>query len=154
MVRQASVKVLQVLQPVVEGLGYEFVGAEYLSQGRHSLLRVYIDNAEAGIGVDDCERVSRQVSSVLDVEDPIPGHYTLEVSSPGLERPLFTLAQFERFVGHEVKLQLSRPVNNRRKMTALLTGAGDGVVSVSLEGEALALDFDNIEKAQLVPVFD
>ncbi|ALP54774.1 ribosome maturation protein RimP [Candidatus Tenderia electrophaga] len=154
MVRQASVKVLQLLEPLVEGLGYEFVGAEYLPQGKHSLLRVYIDLPEDGIGVEDCERVSRQVSSMLDVEDPIPGHYTLEVSSPGMDRPLFTVGQFQRFVGREVKLLLSRPVHKRRKMTVELQGVTDDVVTVMLEGEAIQIDFDNIEKAHLVPVFD
>ncbi len=154
MVRQASVKVVQLLEPLVEGLGYEFVGAEYLPQGKHSLLRIYIDKPETGIGVDDCERVSRQVSSMLDVEDPIPGHYTLEVSSPGMDRPLFTPQQFERFVGQEVKLLLSRPVNGRRKMTVALKGVNDNVLSVALEGDEIEIDFDNIEKAHLVPVFD
>ena len=154
MIRQASAKVLQLLEPIVEGLGYEFVGAEYLPQGKHSLLRVYIDNQETGIGVDDCERVSRQVSSMLDVEDPISGHYTLEVSSPGLDRPLFRPEHFERFVGHEVKLLLSAPVNGGRKMTAELQAINDNVVTLVLEGEQVEIDFDNIEKAHLVPVFD
>lgn len=154
MVRQASVKVLQLLEPLVEGLGYEFVGAEYLPQGKHSLLRVYIDQPDSGVGVDDCERVSRQVSSMLDVEDPIPGHYTLEVSSPGMDRPLFTPAQFERFIGNEIKLLLSRPVNGRRKMTVELKGVNDNVLSVVLEGDEIEIDFDNVEKAHLVPVFD
>lgn len=154
MIRQASAKVLQLLEPIVEGLGYEFVGAEYLPQGKHSLLRVYIDNQETGIGVDDCERVSRQVSSMLDVEDPISGHYTLEVSSPGLDRPLFRPEHFERFVGHEVKLLLSAPVNGRRKMTAELQAINDNVVTLVLEDEQVEIDFDNIEKAHLVPVFD
>ena len=152
--RQASAKVLQLLEPIVEGLGYEFVGAEYLPQGKHSLLRVYIDNPETGIGVDDCERVSRQVSSMLDVEDPIQGHYTLEVSSPGLDRPLFRPEHFERFVGHEIKLLLSTPVSGRRKMTAELQAIKDNVVTLVFEGESIEIDFDNIEKAHLVPVFD
>jgi len=154
MVRQASVKVRQLLEPVVEGLGYEFVGAEYLPQGKHSLLRLYIDHPETGISVDDCERVSRQVSSVLDVEDPISGHYTLEVSSPGLDRPLFTPEQVGRYVGQEIKLLLSRPVNSRRKMTVELKGIKDNILSVALEGDEFEIDFDNIEKAHLVPVFD
>ena len=154
MIRQASAKVLQLLEPIVEGLGYEFVGAEYLPQGKHSLLRVYIDNQETGIGVDDCECVSRQVSSMLDVEDPISGHYTLEVSSPGLDRPLFRPEHFERFVGHQIKLLLSAPVNGRRKMTAELQAISGNVVTLVLEGEQIEIDFDNIEKAHLVPVFD
>lgn len=154
MIRQASTKVLSLLEPIVDGLGYEFVGAEYLSQGKHSVLRVYIDKPEVGIAVEDCEAVSRQVSSMLDVEDPIPGHYTLEVSSPGMDRPLFNLGHFERFVGHEVKLLLSAPLNNRRKMTVLLKQVSDGIVYAELEGKAIEIDFENIEKAHLVPVFD
>lgn len=154
MIRQASAKVLKLLEPIIEGLGYEFVGAEYLPQGKHSILRIYIDKPEEGITVDDCERVSRQVSSMLDVEDPIPGHYTLEVSSPGLDRPLFNPEHFERFIGHKIKLLLSVPVNDRRKMTVELKGISNNVVSVVFEDEEIEFDFDNIEKAHLVPVFD
>ena len=98
----AKLKQLEdILQPVVEGLGYEFWGIEFRSQGHHSLLRVFIDDAENGIGVDDCEKVSRQISGVMDVEDPIQTEYTLEVSSPGMDRPLFRLEQYEAFVGHQ-----------------------------------------------------
>jgi ribosome maturation factor RimP len=153
-IRQASTKVLQLLEPLVEGLGYEFVGAEYLPQGKHSLLRIYIDKADVGITVDDCERVSRQVSSMLDVEDPIPGQYTLEVSSPGLDRPLFRPEHFERFIGHEVKLSLTAPMAGRRKLSGELKAMVDGVVKVECEGEEYEIDFDDIEKARLVPVFD
>ncbi len=153
MIRQASAKVLTLLEPIVEGLGYEFVGAEYLSQGKHSVLRVFIDKPDVGIAVEDCEAVSRQVSSMLDVEDPITGVYSLEVSSPGMDRPLFRPGHFEQFVGHEVKLLLSAPLNNRRKMTVLLKKMSDGIVFAELEGEAIEIDFENIEKAHLVPKF-
>jgi len=153
MIRQASTKVLTLLEPIVEGLGYEFVGAEYLSQGKHSVLRVFIDKPDVGIAVEDCEAVSRQVSSMLDVEDPITGVYSLEVSSPGMDRPLFRPEHFEQFVGHEVKLLLSAPLNNRRKMTVLLKKMSDGIVFAELEGEAIEIDFENIEKAHLVPKF-
>ena len=153
MIRQASTKLLNLLEPVVDGLGYEFVGAEYLSQGKHSVLRVFIDKPE-GILVEDCEAVSRQISSMLDVEDPITGVYSLEVSSPGMDRPLFSAEHFERFVGRDVKLLLSAPLNNRRKMTVTLKRMNDGIVYAELEGEAIEIDFENIEKAHLVPVFD
>ena len=96
------------LAPVVEALGYECWGVEFLSQGRHSLLRVYIDHAN-GVLVGDCEKVSRQISGVLDVEDPISSEYTLEVSSPGMDRPLFTLEQFARHAGELVKSKLRSP---------------------------------------------
>ncbi len=154
MIRQASPKVLKLLEPIVVGLGYEFVGAEYLPQGKHSILRIYIDKPEEGISVDDCERVSRQVSSMLDVEDPIPGHYTLEVSSPGMDRPLFKPEHFERFIGHDIKLLLSAPLDGRRKMTVGLKAISNNIVSAELEGEVIEIDFDNIEKAHLVPEFD
>jgi len=153
MIRQASTKLLALLKPIAEGLGYEFVGAEYLSQGKHSVLRVFIDKPE-GIAVEDCEAVSRQVSSMLDVEDPITGVYSLEVSSPGMDRPLFCPEHFEQFVGRDVKLLLSAPLNNRRKMTVTLKQMSDGIVHAELEGEAIEIDFENIEKAHLVPVFD
>ncbi|HFE37119.1 MAG TPA: ribosome maturation factor RimP, partial [Gammaproteobacteria bacterium] len=87
------------VEPVVGSMGYEFVGVEYLSQGKHSILRVYIDQP-AGITVDDCSKVSNQLSAMLDVEDPIRGEYHLEVSSPGMDRPLFTGAHFSQFIGH------------------------------------------------------
>lgn len=101
------------LAPVVEALGYQCWGIEFLSQGRHSLLRVYIDHAD-GILIDDCEKVSRQLSGVLDVEDPISDEYTLEVSSPGMDRPLFTLEQFSAHVGEQVKIRLRTPFDGRR----------------------------------------
>ncbi len=154
MIRQAPTKLLELLQPIAEGLGYEFVGAEYLSQGKHSVLRVFIDKPDVGISVEDCEAVSRQVSSMLDVEDPISGVYSLEVSSPGMDRPLFNIEHFERFIGREVKLLLSTPLNNRRKMTVTLKKMSDEIVHAELEGEAIEIDFENIEKAHLVPVFD
>ncbi|MFC1696447.1 ribosome maturation factor RimP, partial [Pseudomonadota bacterium] len=93
-----SVKLTHLLQPLVEDLGYEFVGLEHGSNTKNPVLAVYIDS-EDGIAVEDCEKVSREVAALLDVEDPIPGHYNLEISSPGLDRPLFTLEQFGRFVG-------------------------------------------------------
>jgi ribosome maturation factor RimP len=154
MIRQAPAKVIALLQPVIEGLGYEFVGSEYLAQGKHSVLRVYIDKPEVGVNVDDCATVSRQVSGVLDVEDPISGKYVLEVSSPGMDRPLFTLEHFERFSGQEVNLLLSAPVNGRRKLKGVLSGCEEGVIKIEFEGEVLDVAFENIEKARLVPVFD
>ena len=152
--RQASTKVLELIGPVVDGLGYEFVGAEYLPQGKHSILRVYIDVPETGVTVEDCEKVSRQLSSVLDVEDLIPGQYALEISSPGLDRPLFSLEHFERFAGQEVKLRLSTPLEGKRKLTAILSGVEDGMVKIEFEGDTKQVVFEDIEQARLVPGFD
>lgn len=102
------------IEPVVAGLGYELLGIEYISQGRHSVLRLYIDS-EQGIGLGDCEQVSRQVSGVMDVEDPLKGQYVLEVSSPGLDRPLFKAEHYVRYIGETVRIRLRRPVDNQRK---------------------------------------
>jgi len=149
-VRQATEHLYDLLTPVVTALGYELVGVEQIMQGRHSLLRIYIDTDE-GINVDDCARVSHQISGVLDIEDPVKGEYSLEVSSPGLERPLFTLAHFERFTGQQARLVLSVPQRGRRKMTGRLDGVHDGRVVLSVDGEELSLTLQEIDKARLVP---
>lgn len=140
----------KLLEPVVNAMDYELLGIEFHAHGGSGLMRVYID-APDGIGLEDCERVSRQVSSVLDVEDPIPGHYTLEVSSPGLDRPLFTQAHFERFAGSKVKLQMDVPVNGRRKFAGVLVGMRDGQVVIREEAEEVTLPLERIKQARLVP---
>lgn len=142
------------LQPVVEGLGYEFWGLEYRTQGRHTVLRIFIDDAEKGISVDDCEKVSRQISGVLDVEDPIQVEYTLEVSSPGMDRPLFQLAQYEAFAGHRVEIRLRMPFEGRRKFQGLLKGIEEADVVVVVDDHEYLLPFDSIERAHIVPVFE
>lgn len=150
---RASEKLLHPIAAAVRGLGYELVGVEHLPQGRHSVLRVYIDTA-AGVTVEDCERVSRQVSGVLDVEDLVRGHYVLEVSSPGLDRPLFTAEHYERFVGCKVKLRLSLPIAGRRNFSGLLRGVQDDQVIVAVDdGEEMRFSLENIDQARLVPEF-
>jgi len=151
----AKLKQLEnLLRPVVEGLGYEFWGIEFRSRGHQSMLRVFIDDAENGISVDDCEKVSRQVSGVMDVEDPIQNEYVLEVSSPGMDRPLFRLEHYETFVGHQVQLRLRMPFEGRRKFQGLIKGIeGDDVVIVVDDHEYL-LPFESIEKANIMPVFE
>ena len=141
------------LAPVVEALGYECWGVEFISQGRHSLLRVYIDHAN-GIQVDDCEKVSRQVSGVLDVEDPISSEYTLEVSSPGMDRPLFTLEQFAKHAGEQVKIKLRSPFEGRRNFQGLLKGVEEQDVIVRADEHEYLLPVDSIEKANIIPRFD
>lgn len=141
-----------IIEPVVESLGYELVGAEYQVQGHQGLLRVYID-AEDGVNVDDCARVSHQLSGVLDVEDVIKGKYRLEVSSPGLDRPLFTLAHFERFAGHQAKLRLVAPIGGQRKFKGVLQGVEDGQVIVNIGENELVLALNAIDKANLIPEF-
>ena len=151
MARQAPVKLLNLIGPVVAGLGYELAGVEHLPQGHHSLLRIYIDNPDGGVTVSDCEKVSRQVSAIFDVEDPIAGRYSLEVSSPGLDRLLFSEKDYERFTGREIKVQLATPLDGRRKMTAKLLGIASGLITVEFEGETKQFSFDDVEKARLVP---
>ena len=137
------------IEPAVTALGYELVGVEFI-HGKPGLLRVYIDQ-EGGIGVDDCQQASHQISGILDVEDPIRGQYSLEVSSPGLDRPLFRAEDFERFAGREVKLRLLAPVDGRRKFTGVLGGLRDGQVVVVMNDEELVVALDEIDQARLVP---
>ncbi|HEB56511.1 MAG TPA: ribosome maturation factor RimP [Gammaproteobacteria bacterium] len=144
-------KLTRLVTSAVEALGLELVGVEYLAQGAHSMLRVYIDS-EQGITLDDCSRVSHQLSGVLEVEDPIRGKYNLEVSSPGLDRPLFTLTHFERFVGQGVKLRLHQPVNGQRKFKGVIAAVEDGHIQIALDdSQVLELEIDEIEKANLIP---
>jgi ribosome maturation factor RimP len=139
----------QLLKPVVESLGYELFGIEHLSRKGGSLLRVYIDS-KAGITLNDCERVSHQISGVLDAEDPVRGHYVLEVSSPGLDRPLFTLEHFKRFVGSIIKLELIQPIAERKRLTGKLMGVeADSVIIIDAAKE-YCVPFNIIGKTRLV----
>ena len=147
-----SAELRKLIEPAVTVLGYELVGVEFI-HGKSGLLRVYIDHDD-GIGVDDCKAVSYQVSGLLDVEDPIRGQYTLEVSSPGLDRPLFQARDYERFVGHEVKLRLSVPVGGRRRFKGTLVGLRDEQVVVKMDDEELVVPLHEIDQARLVPDYD
>ena len=147
-------KLEEILRPVVEGLGYELWGIEFRSQGRHSLLRLFIDDPQDGISVEDCEKVSRQVSGVLDVEDPIANEYTLEVSSPGMDRPLFYLDQFENWAGHQVNIRLRMAFEGRRRFQGVLKGTEGGDVVVVVDDHEYLLPFESIDKANIVPVFE
>ena len=140
------------IEPIVVGMDYEMVGVEYLPQGKHSVLRIYIDKPE-GIDVDDCGHVSRQISAMLDVEDPIKGEYSLEVSSPGMDRPLFTAAHFEQFVGNKANVRLKIPVNSQRKFVGVIGAQNDDTVNLEVNGENIEIPFDLIDKANLVPEF-
>ena len=144
-------RLTRLVEPVVVGMSYELVGVEFDAHQR--TLRVYID-CEEGVKLDDCSKVSHQLSGVLDVEDPIPGNYNLEVSSPGLDRPLFSLVHFERFKGSLARIQLSRPIEGRRRFKARLLGV-EGETVLLLEGESqFGIPFESIEKARIVPEFD
>ena len=141
----------QMTRRVVESMGYELVGVEYLGRGGdRAILRVYIDQ-EAGITLEDCAEVSHQLSGVLDVEDPIPGRYSLEVSSPGLNRPLVYPEHFERFRGHRVKLRLAEKVEGRRNLEGSLLGLADGLIQLEVEGRTWEIQLAAVESARLVP---
>ena len=148
--KQAPEHLLKLIEPVVEGLGYECVGIEYNSHPKHGFLRIFIDS-EQGVGMEDCTKVSHQVSGVLDVEDPISGEYNLEVSSPGMDRPLFNLKQFEQFIGHTVQVNLFKPVQGRRKITGLIEKVEDDDVYLQQDGQVYKVPFQAMTKARLEP---
>jgi len=150
---KATQTLVELVRGVVEPMGYELVGVEHRSQGEAGdLLRVYIDKA-SGVGLEDCTAVSHQLSGVLDVEDPIAGEYSLEVSSPGLDRPLFELAHFQQFAGQEAKVKLSRALDGRRNFRGLLMGVENDTVLMQVDGETYRLPFGQIDSARLVPKF-
>jgi ribosome maturation factor RimP len=151
--RKADASLTALVESVVEPMGYEAVGVEFVQPGGGAaVLRVYIDQ-ERGITLDDCEIVSRQLSSVLDVDDPIAGQYDLEVSSPGLDRPLFKLADFQRFSGSRAHIRLADKLDGRRRFDGMLTGIDGSNVLIEVDGESMALPFELIDNAHLVPEF-
>ena len=177
-------RLIALIEPLLERLGYELVELEYVPNRGNALLRIYIDRLgadgagaddreendssvtlseadeiegggetlkESGIGIDDCERVSREVSALLDVEDPISSAYTLEVSSPGEDRVLRTRAHFDRFAGSRVHVELKVPRDGRRRYTGVLTSINDVGVELEVDREPVTVRFDEIEKARLAP---
>lgn len=140
----------RLLEPTVERLGYELSDLELRIGGRDGVVRVFIDKPE-GVGLADCETVSRQISAVLDVEDPVPGHYVLEVSSPGLDRKLTKPAHFQRFVDRDVKVKVRFPVDGRRNFRGKLMAASEESIEVEVDGQSYSLPMATIESARLVP---
>ena len=140
----------RLLEPAIEVFGFELLGVQLLAQGHHSKLRVYIDSEE-GISVDDCARVSHQVSGVLDVEDPIPGRYTLEVSSPGMDRPLFKAAHYERHKGYRISVKLHAPMEGRRNFKGELLGMRSSNVWLMEDDVEWLIPLDLIGTARLIP---
>ncbi len=143
----------ELLRTIVEGLGCEIWGVEYLSQGSHSKLRLYIDSAD-GVSIDDCEKVSRQVSDVLDVENLFTKGYTLEVSSPGMDRILFNAQQYESNVGAMVDVRLNFPFEGKKRVVGLLAGVENAEAIIQVDGEEYVLPLDNVQRARIVPQFD
>lgn len=151
--RQEENELTCLVRSAAEPMGYELVGVEYFQRGTGgAVLRVYIDH-EKGITLDDCSAVSHQLSGVLDVEDPIQGHYDLEVSSPGLDRPLFSAEHFERFRGHRARLKLAAKVDDRRKLEGLIEGVRDETLLLTMDGETREIPLAMIDSARLVPEF-
>jgi ribosome maturation factor RimP len=140
----------ELLGPVVGGLGYELWELEYQPRAGGGLLRVYIDSPD-GISLDDCEKVSRTVSDTLDAADPIPGQYTLEVSSPGLDRVLRTRAHFQRFAGERVRLEMMQPIAGRKRFSGRLLDVGESEITLELDGGRINLPIDDIHRARLAP---
>lgn len=150
--KQAPEHLVNLIEPIVEGLGYECVGIDYHPHPKHGLLRVYIDS-ENGILVDDCSKVSHQISGVLDVEDPIPGNYHLEISSPGADRPFFKVSQFEQFIGSTVLVNLFSAINGRRKITGQIEKVEGDMITLQEAGQIFEVPFSAMSKARLVPEY-
>ena len=146
-------ELLALLAPVITSLGYEMLGIKYCQQKNGLTLRIYIDST-SDIVLEDCVRVSRQVSGVLDVHNPIKQQYDLEISSPGLDRPLFTLPQFENFLGQKVKVVLARKLDGRHKITGFIHEVRDTSVVVTEAGKEYCIAADIIESARIVPDFE
>lgn len=141
---------INLIEPIVEGLGYVCVGIELHPHPKHGLLRIYIDSPN-GILVDDCSKVSHQISGVLDVEDPIQGNYQLEVSSPGADRPFFYVHQFEQFIGSTVLVNLYRPIAGRKKITGIIEKVVDDIITLREADSVFEVPFEAMSKARLVP---
>jgi ribosome maturation factor RimP len=137
------------LLSLITSMGYEFVGCELQKQGRRSLLRIYIDK-DVGINLDDCTSVSRQVSAMFDVDDPIQGMYTLEVSSPGLDRPLFEKAHYLKYVDSRIKVRIYTPIEDRRNFVGLLLRVDEESITLLVDDEEMLIPFSNIEKAKVI----
>jgi ribosome maturation factor RimP len=146
---------MRLLEPPIEALGYELIDIEYAQAGRGGVLRIFIDRPagdELGnITVEDCARVSHTVSEVLEVEDPIKGHYTLEVSSPGFDRILRKRAHFERFIGERIAAELKLPINGRKRFVGMLKSMADDSIVVDVDGQDHILPLERIQKARLRP---
>ena len=143
-------KLIGLVEPLLGNLGYELVDLEISAGHGAGMLRVYIDRA-TGVGIEDCERVSREISALLDVHDPIPTAYRLEVSTPGLDRVLRTPAHFERFAGQRVEVELAVPRDGRRRFTGQLAQVGATGIELSVDGTSVPLVYADIFRARLVP---
>ena len=140
----------RLLEPTIENMGYELIDLELNLGGKSGIVRIFIDHPD-GIGLDDCEKVSRVISALLDVEDPLPGHYNLEVSSPGLDRKLTKTEHFQRFIGETVKVHMRFPLEGRKRFRGTLVASDDGNIVVEVDGVSHTLPRAAIDSARLVP---
>lgn len=148
-----ELRLTEMLEPSVSALGFELLGIEFVRAGSHSTLRIYIDH-EDGITVDNCADVSNQASAILDVEDPIANEYSLEVSSPGVDRPLFTIEHFSLVVDETVNVRLNVPQDGRRNFKGTLKSVEDDMINIEIDNQIFTLFIDNVAKANLVAKFD
>jgi ribosome maturation factor RimP len=153
LLNKKEIEVEELLAPTITSLGCEIWGVEFLSQGKHTKLRVYIER-EGGVDVDNCAEVSRHASDILDVEEFSNSNYTLEVSSPGLDRILFKEQQFQAYAGHQIDVRLNFPFEGKKKFVGTLAGVEDHSAVVQMDDEEILLPIENIQKARVVPVFD
>jgi ribosome maturation factor RimP len=145
-------KLMALAEPLLTQLGYELVDLEYAPGRVHAVVRLFIDQPQ-GVGIEDCERVSHEFSALLDVADPLPGGYTLEVSSPGLDRVLRTPAHFQRFVGERVWIELELPRAGRRRFTGQLEACGPEGIELKVDGAIVAVRYEEIGRARLAPLW-
>jgi ribosome maturation factor RimP len=138
-----------IIEPAVTALGFELVGTQPMSEGQRQVIRVFVDGPN-GVTIEDCAKISRQVGAVMDVEEPIKGNFRLEVSSPGIQRPLFKLPHYVKYVGQRVKVRLHRPVNNQRNYVAVLMGVDGSEISLETDNGVVKVNFEDIQKGRLV----
>jgi ribosome maturation factor RimP len=152
-VNRKELEIEALLAPVALQEQCEIWGVEYLAQGRHSKLRIYIESTD-GVTVEHCEQISRTASDILDVEETLSGAYTLEVSSPGMDRILFKPAQFQASVGERVEVRLNYPFEGTKRVVGALTGLEDGEIIIQVDDEEYVLPLENVQRARIVPTFD
>lgn len=145
-------KIAEIIEPTIEGLGYELVRVQLFSspKGQASTLQIMAEKEDGTMTVDGCAKISREISTLLDVEDPIESEYVLEVSSPGLDRPLTRLKDFVNYAGYEAKIELVKAVDNRKRYRGILLGTEENLILIKVDGENYQIDFSDVLKAKLV----
>ncbi len=155
--RRDQTHLWELFEPVVQGLGFDLIEIEHFPNPKHGVLRLYIDKPEGsdstGVVIEDCSMVSRQISALIDVEDPIRGQFNLEVSSPGLDRPLRRLVDFQRFCGSNISLKTTTPLEGQRNFKGKLLAANEDTLVIETDAEEISLPMNAIEKARVIPEF-